>query len=195
MSIIRKLNRKTIPLPSLTKAAREAGDLTADQSIEAVIRRVRTSEVASKTGVPPQIFQLELDRQPGETEEEQRARLQRAIREDGTIANESIKMNERQARIIVHLGTTVVRVPGEGDMPVSLEDTSDESTVSPSDLGDDFNHLHNEILRFSGMDYAPLQESGVVEGAGMTAFPEERLANHPEPNGGAVRDDTSEPPS
>jgi hypothetical protein len=192
--LIRKLNRKTIPLPSLTTAAREAGALEEGQSIEAVIRRVRTMEVASQTGVPPQIFQLELDRQPGESREEQRARLQRAIRENADITNESIKMNERQARIIVHLGTTKIIVPGEGEYEVTLEDTLDETTIGPSDLGDDFGRLHNEILRFSGLDYAPIPETGVQEGAGMTAFPEERLADRPESNGGTVRHDASETP-
>lgn len=195
MSKLKKLTRKTVPLKHLTRSALEAGAIQEGETIEAVIRRVRASDVAAQLGIPPNIYRVQLDLQKGEDPQEQKERLERAMSEDEDLLNDSLRMNDRQARLVVHVGTVHVNVPGEEPMPVAFEETNDDNVLSPSDLGDDFNTLHNEIVRFSSLPYGTLDTVPLREGEGMTSFPGERVASDPEPDGGTVRDDSSKAPS
>lgn len=179
MSMLRKISRKQVTLPSATRALREAGELEGDAEYTVTIRKVRAGELAAVTSTPPRLFDLARERVEGESEEEFRQRVQDAMMGDPELLQASTRKSDETTRAVIALGV----VATSDGAQVTL-DGSDDSLV-PEDFGDDFAMLHDHITEFSSLPYSRLG------GAGMTAFPEERLADHPESNGREVAQDPS----
>jgi len=196
MSKLKALTRKTVDLPRLTQSALEASAIAPGEKITAIIRKVRANEIASKLGIPPNIYRMHLDAPDNETDVERNARIQRLMSEDGELLESSVQVNDRQSRLILHFGIVSVTVPGDEPTTVAFDPADAEGDIlAPSDLGDDFEYLHNEIIKFSSLPYAPLQTAAPAEGDGMVAFPEERVADSDIEDGREVRHDPGRTPS
>lgn len=196
-SKLRSLTRKVITLPGLTHDARQAGSIEPGDVITATIRRVRASDVAARTGIPPSIYRAQLQVSEIDDPKAREQRLTDIMAEDPTALQDSLAMNDQQARQIVHTGTVHISVPGDPDLPVTYEDGDREDAISPSELGDDFATLHDAIVRFSSLPYGTMRSTmptedetpAVQEVDGVGAFPSERLGGDIIEDGGDVQHD------
>lgn len=182
-SLIRRLTRKKITLPQATKQARAAGDITPEESVDVIIRKVQVGEVTGLVGTPPRLLALAADRREGESKEEQRARVTRALEDDPEIVAHTMKLQSDTTRAVVKLGVV--------DMKVVLEaDPADPDALTPEDFGDDMAYLHDQIVAFSSLPYSDLMKGDSDEAA---TFPAGELADSPEPDGEALRDTPERP--
>ena len=177
-AVLRKQARRTVVLPAATAAARADGDLNADQEVTITIRKVRNADVMAITGQPQRLFALARDRHEGETKEQQRERLQQALTDDADILLESLQQQAKTQEAIVLLGVVEPELTRDGA----------GNTLTPNDLGADFELVYDTIVEFAGLPYGRLGGA-----ANPDAFLADGVARNPEPDGEGVQHDASSP--
>lgn len=177
-TLIKTLQRKTIELPAATRAARAAGGIPDTEAVTVTIRKVRASEVMGVVGTPPSVFRLAIlqEGREGETDDERRQRVEQALSDNPELVIDSQRQTIDTQRAIVALGVV--------SETVVLDRDPNDDELRPEDFGDDFQHVHDEVIAWSSL---PFQRLG--GGAGVARFPEEPVGGEREPDGALLRHD------
>lgn len=158
---IKKLTRKPITLPNLTKELREKGELGPEESATVVIRKVNQGEVTVLVGTMPGVLDLreKLLAEGLRGEELTQAltkNLTEALTNDPEMQRTSARQDWNTKRAVIALGVFSEKVVydyaeltgGEGDEP-----------MTPEDFGEDLEYLYEQIVRFSSLPYLGAKEN------------------------------------
>lgn len=177
---LKKLNRRTVTLPAATSAAREAGSITADETLNVTIRKVTAMEVMTIVSTPPSVFKLAARRDPNDDADTTRQKLEQALADDPNILRDTQRQTLETQRAIIALGVT--------SETVVLDRDASEDEMRPEDFGDDFAFLHDEIVAWSSLPYQRLGGTAAIE-----TFPAEPVGGATQPDGEALRHDPQPP--